>query len=271
MDQRQRHSEIRRARYLRTLDTGSRMVTVDTVDMSYNPLDNEGFQKIKKGDRVSVSGMFDTDRCPQDGDDHGSRLHGLTESRGRAEQKAPLRAGRGRESSPDHDRGEIMKKTIEDVSFGGRRVLIRADFNVPLKDGVIQDAQRETVNCDSVRPGWQILDIGPQTIDLFREKLVGAKTVIWNGPLGLFEMEQYRKGTSAIANALAELDAKTVVGGGDTVMAVKKAGVAEKFTHVSTGGGAFLAFLSGKELPAIAALQDREPSPEFSHASSQTL
>lgn len=164
-------------------------------------------------------------------------------------------------------------KVADDDMEAARRILDRAGDKLVLPVDVVvatsqePDAQRETVNCDDVRPGWQILDIGPRTIDLFRERLADARTVVWNGPLGLFGMEPYRKGTSAIARTLAGLDATTVVGGGDTVAAVKETGVAGKFTHVSTGGGAFLRFLSGRELPAIDALQDREPSSEESHVS----
>lgn len=150
-----------------------------------------------------------------------------------------------------------------------RRIRERAGKKLVLPVDVVvaksqePDAQRETVACDSVRPGWQILDIGPRTIELFREKLAGAKTVIWNGPLGLFEMEPYRKGTSSIAHALADLEATTVVGGGDTVAALKETGAEGGFAHVSTGGGAFLAFLSGEELPALAALQESESQPKM--------
>lgn len=120
------------------------------------------------------------------------------------------------------------------------------------------DARTEIVTVENIQPGFRILDIGPQTIELFSEKVSAAKTVIWNGPLGVFEMEPFQAGTFAMAHELARLDATTVAGGGDTTAALKKAGVESNFTHLSTGGGAFLAFLAGKSLPAIAALQDRE-------------
>jgi phosphoglycerate kinase len=101
------------------------------------------------------------------------------------------------------------------------------------------------------------MDIGPKTASLFKDKLNSAKTVVWNGPLGVSEMDPFARGTIALSEVLAALDAVTVVGGGDSAAAVAAAGVADQMTHVSTGGGAFLDFLAGKELPGIAVLADR--------------
>ncbi len=113
---------------------------------------------------------------------------------------------------------------------------------------------------EDVPDGWQILDIGPKTIEKFRSILAGARTIVWNGPMGVFEMSNFAKGTNAIAQILGELTPKgvlTIIGGGDSVAAVQQAGLADKMTHISTGGGASLELLEGRELPGVAALRNR--------------
>jgi phosphoglycerate kinase len=133
-------------------------------------------------------------------------------------------------------------------------------------DGIIaQDAAAEastrSVARDQVPAGWKILDIGPDSVALFRSELEGAKTVLWNGPMGMFEVEPFRGGTDAIARAIADVTragATTIVGGGDTAAAIKEAGLESRVTHVSTGGGASLEFLEGRTLPGVAVLDDRE-------------
>ena len=120
-----------------------------------------------------------------------------------------------------------------------------------------KDTESKTVKCTEIPDGWEGFDVGEETIKLYKEELNKAKTVVWNGPLGLFEFDQFAIGSNEIAKTLAEIDAITIVGGGDCAAAVEKAGVAEKLTHVSTGGGASLEFLEGKKLPGIECLQDK--------------
>ena len=119
------------------------------------------------------------------------------------------------------------------------------------------DAQHKTVKRGQIEAGWQGLDIGEDTIKLYSDAIKEAKTVVWNGPMGVFEMPSFAKGTNAIAEVLAEIDATTIIGGGDSVAAVNQAGLGDKMSHISTGGGASLEFLEGKELPGIAALNDK--------------
>jgi phosphoglycerate kinase len=129
-------------------------------------------------------------------------------------------------------------------------------------DAVIADrfdaeAVSQVVDVDSIPPGWRMLDIGPKTLELYKQTLAGVKLVVWNGPVGVFEFPKFAEGTFGLARLLAESGATTVIGGGDSASAVKKAGVAKQMTHVSTGGGASLEFLEGKELPGVAALNDK--------------
>ncbi|MGB8984657.1 MAG: phosphoglycerate kinase [Anaerolineales bacterium] len=129
-------------------------------------------------------------------------------------------------------------------------------------DAVIADkfeaeASSQVVDVDKIPAGWRMLDVGPKTLELYKKALSGAKLIVWNGPVGVFEMPKFAEGTFALAKLLAESGATTVIGGGDSASAVKKAGVAKQMTHVSTGGGASLEFLEGKELPGVAALLDK--------------
>jgi phosphoglycerate kinase len=116
-------------------------------------------------------------------------------------------------------------------------------------------AKREIVKNDKIPSGWICMDIGPETVKTFSEEIKSGKTIVWNGPMGVFEMEPFSQGTFAIAKAIATSSAFSIVGGGDSVSAVKKAGVADRISHISTGGGASLEFLEGKKLPGIEALR----------------
>ncbi|OQA45205.1 MAG: Phosphoglycerate kinase [Chloroflexi bacterium ADurb.Bin325] len=144
-----------------------------------------------------------------------------------------------------------------------RNILASAGDKLVLPvDAVIADrfdaeADSQVVDVDKIPAGWRMLDIGPKTLALFGAVLKTARLVVWNGPMGVFEFPRFAEGTFAIAKLLAESGATTVIGGGDSASAVKKAGVAKKMTHVSTGGGASLEFLEGKELPGVAALNDK--------------
>jgi len=139
-------------------------------------------------------------------------------------------------------------------STGGRIVL---PVDVVIADRFDNDANSRVVAPNEVTAGWRILDIGPKTVPTFESALSGAKTVIWNGPLGVFEMSRFAWGTFKVAQLLAELDAVTIIGGGDSAAAVRQAGLADRMTHVSTGGGASLELLEGKVLPGVAALIDK--------------
>jgi phosphoglycerate kinase len=147
---------------------------------------------------------------------------------------------------------DVARSLLENA---GGKILLPVDAVVA--DAFDNDANRKVVGIDQVEPGWRILDIGPKTVELFRRTLESAKTVAWNGPMGVFEMSNFATGTFTIAKTLAEIDATTIIGGGDSASAVKKAGVDDQVSHVSTGGGASLEFLEGKTLPGIAALADK--------------
>lgn len=129
-------------------------------------------------------------------------------------------------------------------------------------DAVVADrfeagANSKVVAVDAVPAGWRVMDIGPGSIEAFETALRGARLIFWNGPMGVFEMPPFAEGTFALAKLLASSGATTVIGGGDSASAVKKAGVADQMTHVSTGGGASLEYLEGKVLPGVAALLDK--------------
>jgi phosphoglycerate kinase len=119
-----------------------------------------------------------------------------------------------------------------------------------------EDAEAKIVPADAVRDGWLGLDIGPETRAAYAEKIAAARTILWNGPMGVFEWKQFAAGTEAVASAVAESSAWSVVGGGDSVRALQELGLADQISWVSTGGGASLEFLEGKELPGVAAIPE---------------
>jgi phosphoglycerate kinase len=151
--------------------------------------------------------------------------------------------------------GEAIETAKSLLSKLGDKLVLPVD--AVIADKFAEDANTQVVDVDKIPAGWRMLDVGPKTLELYKETLKGAKLIVWNGPVGVFEMPKFAEGTFALARMLAESGATTVIGGGDSASAVKKAGVAKQMTHVSTGGGASLEFLEGKELPGVAALNDK--------------
>src|SRR5688572_11913536 len=138
----------------------------------------------------------------------------------------------------------------------GDKLLLPVD--AVIADTFDAEANTQVVDVDKIPAGWRMMDIGPKSVEAFKDALKDAKLIVWNGPMGVFEMPKFAEGTFAIAKLLADSGATTVIGGGDSASAVKKAGVAKQMSHVSTGGGASLEFLEGKELPGVAALMDKQ-------------
>ena len=147
--------------------------------------------------------------------------------------------------------GDILKLAEE------KGVKFMLPVDVVAADEFANDSPHDVYSVDSIPDNRMGLDIGPKTIELFTDALKSAKTIVWNGPMGVFEMDTFAVGTKAIAECLAECDATTVIGGGDSAAAVAKFGLADKMTHISTGGGASLEFLEGIELPGIAVIEDK--------------
>jgi phosphoglycerate kinase len=157
----------------------------------------------------------------------------------------------------EEDKLELAKTLEAKAKEKGVDLLLPTDVVVANKFAF--DAEAQTVSVDAIPDGWMGLDIGPDSVKVFQEALKQCKSVIWNGPMGVFEFDQFAAGTEAIAHTLAELTPQgvtTIIGGGDSVAAVEKVGVAEKMSHISTGGGASLELLEGRELPGIAALDE---------------
>jgi phosphoglycerate kinase len=167
-----------------------------------------------------------------------------------------LRAVGGRigASLCEEDKLDLARELVADAARRGVRLMLPLD--VVAAQRVAADAQVRTVDAREIPDGWMGLDIGPRTEAAFGAPITAAGTVLWNGPMGVFELPPFAGGTQAIARAVAESSAESIVGGGDTASAVEQFGLADKMTHVSTGGGATLEFMEGKVLPGVAALQD---------------
>lgn len=150
---------------------------------------------------------------------------------------------------------ELAKEIMDKANKLNKDLVLPVDIVVA--DKFENEANTKTVDAENIPSDMMGLDIGPKSIELFNKKIAEAKTVVWNGPVGVFEMENFAKGTRAVADALAESDCISIIGGGDSAAAIKKFGLEDKMTHISTGGGASLEFLEGKELPGIAVIEDK--------------
>jgi phosphoglycerate kinase len=153
---------------------------------------------------------------------------------------------------------EVLDTARELLDAGGNH--LRLPVDVVIADRFDNDAERKVMSMGPIPEGWRIMDIGPETLDTFGKLIADAGTVVWNGPMGVFEFPRFAEGTFGVAHAVANSKATTIVGGGDSVAAVQQAGVADKITHISTGGGASLEMLEGRVLPGLAVLQDKEPT-----------
>jgi 3-phosphoglycerate kinase len=158
----------------------------------------------------------------------------------------------------EEDRVDMAKELLEEAENRGIPMLLPDD--VVIADAFNNNASRKTVSVEEIPSDWMGLDIGPVTIEKFNIEIKKSKTIVWNGPMGVFEMDNFSVGTQKIAETLAEASvsgATTIVGGGDSAAAISKFGLEDKISHISTGGGASLEFLEGKKLPGIEALTDK--------------
>lgn len=153
------------------------------------------------------------------------------------------------------DKLDMARGLLEDAKKRGVKLLLPSD--VIVADQFAAEAQTKVVSIDQIPSDWMALDIGPASGKAFADALIGAKQIVWNGPMGVFEMDAFAKGTESVALAVAASTGTTIVGGGDSIAAIEKVGVQDKISHISTGGGASLEFLEGKVLPGIAAINDK--------------
>lgn len=155
----------------------------------------------------------------------------------------------------EEDKVNLAKELMEKAKQKGVKIVLPVDNHITTDYS--NDTEDKIVNSDDIPDGWEGLDIGPKSIKLFEENLKNAKTIIWNGPLGVCEFPKYEVGTKEVAKAIAKTDSISIVGGGDSAAAIEKLGLAKEFSHISTGGGASLEFLEGKTLPGIACLMNK--------------
>lgn len=156
----------------------------------------------------------------------------------------------------EEDKIDLAKSLMEKAKNKGVKLLLPVDTKIGKEYSA--DTESKIVKIEEIPEGWQALDIGDETISLYEKELENAKTIVWNGPLGVFEFEQFARGTNEIARFLGNLEeATTIIGGGDSAAAIEKLGIGDKFTHISTGGGASLEFLEGKKLPGVECLLDK--------------
>jgi phosphoglycerate kinase len=160
------------------------------------------------------------------------------------------------QSLVEEEHVETARQIMERASQRGLMLLLPSD--VIVGDRFEADARRQQVSVKEIPVDWQIMDIGEKTVEAFVQALRDCRTVLWNGPMGVIEFEPFSRGSHRLAEAIAALDATTIVGGGETVAVVERLALQEKFSHVSTGGGAALEFLEGRELPGVAALEDKD-------------
>ena len=150
---------------------------------------------------------------------------------------------------------EAIETAKEILASGSDKLVLPVD--VVIANAFDNDAEQKVVEVGDIPAGWRVLDIGPKTVELYSDLVKDAATVVWNGPMGVFEMPEFAKGTFEVAKAVAGSDAISIIGGGDSVAAIQQSGLADKVTHISTGGGASLEMLEGISLPGVAALQDK--------------
>ena len=168
---------------------------------------------------------------------------------------AVAQGGKVGNSLLEADKVEYAKEMMKKAEEKGVKFLIPVDTVITKE--FKNDTEFKTVPTKEIPDEWQGLDIGEKSRELFADAIKNAKTVVWNGPMGVFEFANFAKGTEAVAEALANIDATTIIGGGDSAAAVNQLGYGSKMTHISTGGGASLEFLEGKELPGVVAVDDK--------------